>query len=220
MLEHENKNLYQQIQVFLLGNNLKKTFTYNGAGNFVITGVKNGIYNIEIESNTKSTALYSYLLKKMKISNSDTMIEKKIFLLKLSGCVDYVLDGSLSQKDTLFHKSGGIYAFGKYRMAKKDGKKIKIKNGVWKYFYESGQLKTEITYLDGKPNFIKTFFDNGLIKYSGQFLNGCKVGLWNYYPESAEIVKLTYTPYRALISMSIEYTDNLFRNYKSILLEE
>jgi antitoxin component YwqK of YwqJK toxin-antitoxin module len=53
------------------------------------------------------------------------------------------------------------------------------KNGKSKEYYDNGQLKFEGEYLDGKKNGkSKEYYDNGRLKFEGEYLNGKR---WNGY---------------------------------------
>ena len=51
------------------------------------------------------------------------------------------------------------------------------KAGIWQYFYENGQLKTEIVYN------IMSNEEEGIIISEGKIVNNNMAGVWNYYDE-------------------------------------
>ncbi len=70
------------------------------------------------------------------------------------------------------------------------------KKGLWKYFYKNGIIAKTINYKDNKVKEWKKFYDDGNIKEEGNSLNDKKIGLWkNYY-------------HNGIISRTINYKDN------------
>ncbi len=64
------------------------------------------------------------------------------------------------------------------------GKKV----GVWSYYYETGELKQEITYQNGdEDGKFKLYHENGVIAREGNFINGKHEGLWKEYYENGQI---------------------------------
>ena len=74
---------------------------------------------------------------------------------------------------TSYYKSGEIMEKGRYDS--------NLKNGLWVLFYETGEILSQIDYVDGNGIYSK-FFNTGEIQESGYFQNNKKEGLWiNYY---------------------------------------
>jgi len=66
--------------------------------------------------------------------------------------------------------------------------------GVWKEYYENGQLRSEGRVQKGtfgKPVFQtglwKTFYDNGQMQSEGNYQTGSQTGLWKYYHENGKL---------------------------------
>jgi len=65
-----------------------------------------------------------------------------------------------------------------------DGKR----NGKWKFFYETGQLKNEIEYRDDVEHGpLKLFHENGNLAIECTYVNGEVDGLWKEYYENGQI---------------------------------
>ncbi len=57
--------------------------------------------------------------------------------------------------------------------------------GIRKIYFETGELKEEEFYKNGKPEGIwRTFYRNGKIKTKGKYSNGEKVGVWKTFYKS------------------------------------
>lgn len=57
--------------------------------------------------------------------------------------------------------------------------------GLWKYYYENGQLRQKGMYTNGKKEgYWESFYRNGQLFYKGEYKNGKKVGLWESYYEN------------------------------------
>jgi hypothetical protein len=65
------------------------------------------------------------------------------------------------------------------------------KEGLWYYFYETGELKQEIGYKDGvEHGSFKLFHENGNIAITCTKVNGKTVGLWQEYYEDGRIKEI------------------------------
>tara|TARA_Y100001954_G_scaffold79714_2_gene87675 strand:- start:3365 stop:3850 length:486 start_codon:yes stop_codon:yes gene_type:complete len=60
-----------------------------------------------------------------------------------------------------------------------DGKE----DGVWTYYYQSGQVEQVINYKDGEPLSLKTYCEDGQLLEEGQFneVTGKRDGRWTHY---------------------------------------
>lgn len=67
-----------------------------------------------------------------------------------------------------------------------------IKNGYYKEWYQSGQLRINATYLNGQPNdsWVENF-ENGNKMEEGKYVNGKKEGLWTIWHENGQMSKKT-----------------------------
>ena len=64
----------------------------------------------------------------------------------------------------------------------------KYDNGKWVEYYESGEVKKEGNYVDGKKEgkWVE-YYENGKVWVEGNFVNGKKVGKWVEYDESGKV---------------------------------
>jgi len=70
----------------------------------------------------------------------------------------------------------------------KDGKK----EGLWTYFYETGEIKHEIDYKNGiEDGSFKLFYENGQIAVESTNVNGKTVGLFIEYYENGNLKQVT-----------------------------
>lgn len=69
-----------------------------------------------------------------------------------------------------------------------------IKNGYVKFYYQSGQLSSEGTMRNGKPDgYWKNYFTNGVLKSEGNRYNYELDSVWKFYDDSARLlVSITY----------------------------
>ncbi|CAI8282490.1 MAG: Uncharacterised protein [Owenweeksia sp. TMED14] len=67
-------------------------------------------------------------------------------------------------------------------------KKNRIKNGLQKNYFESGQIKSIVNFKDGKKEGTgKSYFKSGELKYEGFWRNGKQEGLEKGYFESGQL---------------------------------
>jgi antitoxin component YwqK of YwqJK toxin-antitoxin module len=65
-----------------------------------------------------------------------------------------------------------------------------LKTGIWKNYYENGQLKSIGNYesFGGEKNGgWKYYYENGQLKSEGRFLSGFRVSEWKYYHENGSL---------------------------------
>ena len=68
----------------------------------------------------------------------------------------------------------------------KEGKRV----GVWKYFSENGVELSIVIYKDGKKNgHTVVKYPNGVIHYTGEYLDDEPVGVWKFYNEEGELTE-------------------------------
>jgi len=61
------------------------------------------------------------------------------------------------------------------------------KTGIWKTYYSSGSLKSEITYVNNQPDgYAKIFYENGKISEEGTWKGTKWVGNYNFYHENGQ----------------------------------
>lgn len=59
------------------------------------------------------------------------------------------------------------------------------KDGIWKSFYSGGKIKSEITYVKGRPNgYSKFYYENGNVSEEGIWKGNKWVGEYKYYFEN------------------------------------
>lgn len=80
--------------------------------------------------------------------------------------------------------------------------------GLWKYFYESGDLKQTILYQNDSIQYWKNYYENGVLKQEGRVKNYLKDSVWNYYYENGKVLK------------SGAYIDNLQNDIWSYFYED
>lgn len=83
--------------------------------------------------------------------------------------------------DTSYHENGAI----KYIGARNE---MRERIGLWKNYYNDGQLKSVINYQKGREHgkWI-TYHSTGNISSEGNFKDGSKVGEWKYYYPNGKI---------------------------------
>lgn len=63
-----------------------------------------------------------------------------------------------------------------------------VLSGVWKLFYESGQLRTEVTFADGKLNGkLHSYNYNGILVAEGECRNDLKEGAWQFFDPAGKL---------------------------------
>ena len=74
------------------------------------------------------------------------------------------------------YRNGTLYEIGKYSGG--------LREGIWKSWFESGKLASEIQYtdniMDGKYTL---YWENGNIHLNGKYENGLQEGVWQLYDE-------------------------------------
>lgn len=85
-----------------------------------------------------------------------------------------------------FYKTGVMMQSGSFN---KNGKG----NGLWKYYFENGNLSQKFTVKDGiYQGKYYSYFENKKIKSKGKYKNNEKVGTWSYYDEQGVVRKEKY----------------------------
>ncbi len=71
----------------------------------------------------------------------------------------------------------------------KEGPLVDVKkNGLWKSYYKTGELRSEFYYKDGYIDSVTTaYHKNGKIRYKGQFHKSRKTGVWEFFNEQGEL---------------------------------
>lgn len=70
------------------------------------------------------------------------------------------------------------------------------KQGIWKFFYSSGKVKSEIAYTNSRPNgFYKTYYENGQVEEEGTWKNNRNTGNFKRYYENGQVSQdFTFNP--------------------------
>jgi antitoxin component YwqK of YwqJK toxin-antitoxin module len=56
------------------------------------------------------------------------------------------------------------------------------RDGYWEYYYENGQLRFKGNFINGiEDGLLEFYYENGQLHYKGNFINGNKDGWWEYY---------------------------------------
>lgn len=80
----------------------------------------------------------------------------------------------LNGRATRYYPSGGVAEVKTW----KEG----TLTGVWKLFYETGKLKTEVTFAAGKLNGkLRSYNFDGVLVTEGEYRNDLKEGAWHFY---------------------------------------
>ena len=94
---------------------------------------------------------------------------------------------------TFYHYYGKVYAKGNFIESK--GEKLGIsgipidgRDGVWRFWYENGQLEQQGNYVNDKEDGLWRFwYENGQLKRQGNFVNGNAEGLWRFWYENGQL---------------------------------
>ena len=82
-------------------------------------------------------------------------------------------------------------------------------DGVWKYYYPSGQMQSQGKYEKGSKNgFWTYYYASGKIQQTGKYKNQIPSGEWKWYYENGAIKRVEYYRKGKLEGAQIEY-DNL-----------
>ena len=97
-----------------------------------------------------------------------------------------------------------------------DGKR----QGLWKEFYTTGELKSEGYYIDSKQDGVwKFYFENQKIEVEGKYRNGKKEGTWYWYYANGAILQEENWSGGKLDGEFFEYSENGETTVKGSYLE-
>ncbi len=86
---------------------------------------------------------------------------------------------------TEYFENGQISKEGPYKNGKRDG--------LWKTYYKTGELWSEIYFNNGQPDSNTTaYYPNGKIRYQGFYTKGQKSGTWKIFKEDGSIKELKH----------------------------
>ena len=67
------------------------------------------------------------------------------------------------------------------------------RNGLWKTYYKSGELWSELYFKNGQPDSTTTaYYPNGKVRYQGFYTKGQKSGTWKIFKEDGSIKELKH----------------------------
>ena len=85
-------------------------------------------------------------------------------------------------------------------------------NGLWKSWYENGQLKDIGYFNSGKMNNNwKGYYKSGQLKYSGEYNNDYKVNTWTYWSDKGKIIETKNYKVVTIKSVLISNEDRLIK---------
>lgn len=113
-----------------------------------------------------------------------------------------------------YYKKGKLQFEGKitYNNLKE---KRETHDGVCKWYYETGKIKTEIEWKNGKREYEIGYHTNGKMRYKLNYLNGKKTGIYREYDTAEKVIKeISYEnnlgkviyPYHYKSQRNLEYT--------------
>lgn len=168
-----------------------------------------------------------------KFYNNLGVLEKKVFYLDdeetgfieyyhPTGKIDYeeqMINGWYTrtvQYDTLgniieeqyFPKGEGSFTFKHYNGKTKSTCKVKSNalDGIYKYYYSTGQLEIERYYKNGFADSVyKSYYINGKLKISGNFVLNDRHGVWKTYSENGKVTNEDNYEYGNLKGLSKVY---------------
>lgn len=174
----------------------------------------------------KEYALNGTITKNEKYKNGDLVIEK-VNKVKLEVQRDYfdngkakssvnVINGKKEGALKEFDASGNITAGKLYRNNKLVGEGITdetgMQQGLWKYFYDDGSIRSEGKYKDGKKTEEwKFFFNDNSIQQIGKYENDLPVSEWKWYFRNGKLRREETFIKGKEEGLSSEYNDSLKR---------
>lgn len=120
-----------------------------------------------------------------------TYILALIFVCSLTNAQSETQTDTINQIDENNLKQGWWIFYFKEDQAKKktEGKyKNSRKNGKWKSYFMSQQLKSEITYMNNRPSgYYKVFYENGQVEEEGVWKNNRNVSEFKRYYKNGQV---------------------------------
>ena len=113
---------------------------------------------------------------------------------------EYTADGKIY--DAKIYKAGKLQRQG---VLGEDG----LEQGIWKEFYDSGNLKGTGNYVSGKKTGRwQYYYENGVLEQEGNYVQGKPDGLWNWYYPSKRLLREENYAKGKEEGLLKEYTDN------------
>jgi len=151
--------------------------------NFLITAVLTYLISFPIngENHNQSEPIEKdglfYVLYPKKLFSGEHLIHYP------NGSIKEILvykNGKKDGKRETFHENGQLFEKETY----KNGNLVEIFQG----FYDDGSLWWQGTAKNNLRNgYIKVYFKNNQLKYSGQYINDSQEGLWNYFNDKGDL---------------------------------
>ncbi len=190
-------------------------FHENGINKLVggyVDGKKNGIFK-EYDKNGKLIAIYKYEDDNLAESSKDVEVldERKTYWpgarVKTTATYrDNKLQGYLKE----YNEDGTLIKTTKYDqgvlLAEGIIDSLAREQGLWKYFFETGELKAQGKYLDGKKiEEWKYYFRNGQMEQSGSYKKDIPSGKWTWYYENGKLHREEFYKNGTEDGSSVEY---------------
>ncbi len=172
-------------------------FHTNGINRLVggyLEGKKSGIFK-EYDIDGKLIAIYRYEDDKLAESSKevDILEERKTYYpgAKLKTLGTY-RDGKLQGFVKEYDENGNLVKSTKYDQDVKLAEGLIDNMGreqdLWKFFYETGEIKAQGKYLDGKKiDEWKYFYRNGQVEQTGSYKRDIPNGKWTWYYENNKV---------------------------------
>ena len=194
-------------------------------GKFEFDNLVNSYYRIDIVPNAKVLGYIGLSIDEILVDSNNKSI--KIYPIKLlprttCGCSSFIL-GKKSNEE--YYDTGELYGEGSYNIERRRYGLFKLKrteseynkNGLWNYYYKSGELQKEELYDNGDIISIKHFYKNSNLKIQGNYQN-CKSGVWEYYSENNSKIFIVDFSNRLMTKIKNEYLENYFKNIEVLSL--
>lgn len=190
-------------------------FHENGINKLVggyVDGKKNGIFK-EYDKNGKLIAIYKYeddLLAESSV-DVDVLEERKTYYpTAVVKTYATYRDGKLQGFLKEFDENGVLTKSSKYdqdiKLAEGIIDSLAREQGLWKFFFETGELKAEGNYLDGKKtDEWKYFFRNGQLEQVGSYKRDVPFGKWTWSHENGKLHREEYYKNGVEDGNSVEY---------------
>jgi len=126
-----------------------------------------------------------------------TLITLIAFGCSRTKVVEAVYENGNAKIERYYHKKAGIQILDREvvyyanRHVKMDGDyKNELREGIWKAWYENGNLWSVGEYKEGKRNGEGIYYyDNGKKNIEGMYSNDIRVGKWRFYDTTGALAK-------------------------------
>jgi len=156
--------------------NLKSTNAASSSS-FCFLDIKKEVYTLKIVVNRSQVSLKDLEITNLEIKDSITQIPD--LMLTPIYTVDYFEDRTGINKPTkIYYKNKVLKSEGAYVKQGSSSHQNEVRDGIWKFYDEEGNLTQEKTYKEGELIYSKAFYKNGKLQNEGAYLNGQKNGKW------------------------------------------